>query len=84
MKLKATPYERGVLMQALGIIDIGRQRMNPFRSHFATLDGNPEVEAMVERGLMWRGPVVPDGMRTYFVTEAGARAVGTKLPKGVN
>ena len=57
----------------------------PYRNHFAADAEHydyPAVLACVNEGLMYLGHTDQNGMMFFHVTESGARAVGTSLPKG--
>ena len=76
---------RTTLIDALGIGWKGKGR-TPWRNRTAHNIGNP-ITSRVHRGLAANGFLVEDPaehygkMRVYRVTEAGAAAIGAKLPK---
>ena len=71
-----TPEDRHILAYALGL-----ERGKGCRNFYCAENGAPRLEALVGRGLMRYGAVLDAGRyRYYHVTEAGARAIGAKLP----
>jgi hypothetical protein len=72
-----TPEQKHNIEHALGL----GSAKKPYRRHYCTYASDPELEAMVEAGWMVRGNKINDGRdQYYFVTEAGAKAVGHDLP----
>ena len=74
----ATAKEIGVMRHALG----ADSRSPGFRNHYAAEPGDPELEAMVEKGLMFRGRAFPEdmgGLAYYHVTDEWREALG--IPK---
>ncbi len=74
-----TEQERSIITHAL----TGSNRNGKvYRNYFLTDDGDPELEALVQRGYMRRGAVINEGVDRYYrVTDMGALAVGLHLPK---
>lgn len=74
-----------IIRHSLGLTsasNVGKKRPKPYRNYYCTRDGNPELEALVTLGVMCRANALNDGRdRYYVVTEAGAKAVGSHLPK---
>ncbi len=71
-----TDDHKGIILHALGVSVRGRV----YRDHYYTTIGDPRLEGLVSMGLMQRGGIMDNGRNQYyFVTEAGAAAVGHKL-----
>jgi hypothetical protein len=73
-----TEDQRHIIRHSLGLT---RSR-KAYRTHYCTRDGDPALEEMVTAGWMERGDKLNEGRdRYYHVSAAGAKAVGSKLPK---
>lgn len=81
---KLTDKHRQIVEHSLGL-DRGRGTKKPYRNYFCAGPGGPDraaCEDLAARGLMSAGHTINDGRdRYFFVTEAGAAAVGHELPK---
>ena len=77
-----TKEQRDIILHSLGWDYPDQCKNGSFRNGYCTRLADPELEAMVNMGWMAHGPVINDGRDCYyFVTEAGAAAVGKQLPK---
>lgn len=65
------------IKHALGI---NGGRKTPYRNHYAAEPEDANMLKLVAAGLMRRGRAIPGGLTYFHVTEAGAAAVGSKLP----
>lgn len=79
---EVTDEERSIIEHSLGIEHKkGRQR-KPYRNYYCASAGDARLESLADRGLMKRGRKINEGADQYYlVTESGAAAVGSKLPK---
>lgn len=77
-----TDDERSIIEHSLGIEHKkGRQR-KPYRNYYCASAGDARLESLADRGSMKRGRKINEGTDQYYlVTESGAAAVGSKLPK---
>ena len=72
-----TEEQRDIIRHSLGL----GMSSKPYRNRYCIRDGEPRLEALVSAGWMERGDTLNSGRdRYYHVTEAGAAAVGAKLP----
>lgn len=71
--------EKAILIRAL----TGRERIRGVaRNHVYAAADTPTIESLIKKGLMVAGAApYDDGYRYYHCTEAGAAAVGLRLPK---
>lgn len=78
-----TERHREIIEHSLGVSHPrGNLKPKPYRKYYCTFAADPEFEAMVAAGLMCAGGKINEGRDQYYiVTEAGATAVGHKLPK---
>lgn len=77
-----TQDQRDVIMHSLGLPNRDRRKTIPYRNYYCTSVGDPKLEAIVAAGWMRKGCTLNEGRdRYYIVTEAGAKAVGARLPK---
>jgi hypothetical protein len=72
-----TPAQRKIIHNALGLL----YSKTPYRNHFCASISNPVPEECVAAGWMERGGLEGTERRWYYVTEAGAKALGHELPK---
>lgn len=75
--MQITEDDADTLRHSLGIV--GRKKQ-PSRNFYATEPDDPQITRLAEAGLMRRGRNIPGGLVYFHVTEAGAAAVGAKLP----
>lgn len=76
--IETTVRQREIIEHSLGL----PYNKKPYRSHYCTSNGDPVLEEMVTVGLMSRGRVINEGRdRYYYVTEMGATAVKSHLPR---
>lgn len=77
-----TDDDRSIIEHSLGIEGKKGQKRKPYRNHYCADAGNSRLDALAVRGLMKRGGTINSGtMRYFYVTEAGAKSVGSKLPE---
>lgn len=78
-----TPKQREIIEHSLGVsYPRGKNKPKPYRNYYCTTPGHPELEAIVAIGAMRPAGKINNGANQYYVvTEAGAAAVGHKLPK---
>ena len=78
-----TPVQQNVIEHSLGLGEGVKKK--PYRTHYCTSvdsDAYNTCQSLVALGFMSSGKYINEGKAQYFyVTEAGASAVGTKLPK---
>ena len=76
-----TDEQKSVILHSLGVEHSRKKKPKPYRSYYCTSTADPKLEEMVTAGWMQRGGKINEGEdQYYFVTEAGAAAVGYKLP----
>lgn len=74
-----TADQKDIIRYSLGLNYTKKAYLNHY---CAEVSNAVELERLVELGMVTRGGTINRGnYRYYFVTEAGASAVGSKLPK---
>ena len=76
-----TDEQRDIIQHSLGLSH-PKAKGKAYRNRYCTVDGDARLEAMVTAGWMEHGAKLNSNRdRYYHVTEAGAAAVGSKLPE---
>ena len=72
-----TENEKDIILHALG--NSHKESKLGWRNYYCTEKGDPELEALVEKGFMKRSSLINEGRDQYYVvTDEGKEEVGVK------
>ncbi len=78
--MELTQEQRDIIKHSLGIDGVQRSK-KAYRNRYYDQSMSPKMVALCELGAMERGDTGTGGMSYFHVTEAGAKAIGAKLPE---
>ncbi len=67
LTIEPTREQMHILLHSLGLTC----KDESYRNHYATDDDDPEIAPMVAAGWMFRGRMIPGGLRCFHVSEEG-------------